>query len=614
MPDVKLGIKIGASLAAGFKSVFQQTKREINEVDIATKQLDSSTKKLDASVKRAGNRLVSAYRAQSERARGNNGGGLGSAAAFTGAAFTFAQPIRQAIEFETALLGVAKQVDGARDATGKLTPVYTEMRKEIQLLGRQIPIATNDLAAMVEAGARMGIARDQLIGFTTQVAQLAAAFDGLDPAQLADDFGRIATLYKIPIPAIGGLADTINFLDDSTISKGGDIIGFLTRVGGVAASVKITAQQTAALGSTLLTLGETTETAGTAANAIFQKFASAESGTKSFKEAMASLGLSLKDVQKGFQVDAQGSLLTVLDKVNALPADQRIGVLADLVGLEHSDTLAKLASGVSEYRKQIALAGSEKAQGSVSREFSARLGTTSAQLQTLSNRAVEIGVNFGSIFLPALNSTLQPLASVASWSADVVAKWPVIGQIVGVIAAAVAGYAIYVGSAAAAQWVWNAALSANPIGLVIAGIAAFGALAYTVYKNWEPIMAWFRENFAWLGKAVEFVKGAASSVTNFIGNAFNQSANASQRPPGAVNRPGATPGPSGSFALSTVQPRQAPANLNNFSSGGKTVNMTTNAPITIVQQPGQNSQDLAGKIQGELTKRQAADQRRALHD
>jgi len=183
-----------------------------------------------------------------------------------------------------------------------------------------------------------------------------------------------------------------------------------------------------------------------------------------------------------------------------------------------------------------------------------------------------------------------------------------------VIAAAVAGYAIYVGSAAAAQWIWNAALSANPIGLVIAGIAAFGALAYTVYKNWEPIMAWFRENFAWLGKAVEFVKGAASSVTNFIGNAFNQSANASQKPPGAVRPAGAAPGASGSFALSTVQPKQAPANLSNFSSGGKTVNMTTNAPITIVQQPGQNSQDLAGKIQGELTKRQAADQRRALHD
>src|SRR5690606_41559861 len=69
----------------------------------------------------------------------------------------------------------------------------------------------------------------------------------------------ISKLYGIPIPAIGNLADTINYLDDNAISKGGDIIEYMTRVGGVAGAVKIGSREVAALGSTLLTLGRSEE-------------------------------------------------------------------------------------------------------------------------------------------------------------------------------------------------------------------------------------------------------------------------------------------------------------------------------------------------------------------
>jgi TP901 family phage tail tape measure protein len=579
--DLTLSLKIGATLASGFKSTFSAAKREIGQ--------------LEAGAKRVGTKLGAAYKAQAARYKENGGTGLGGVAGFAGAAYAFAQPIKQAIAFETAMLGVAKQVEGARDAGGKLTPVYTGMRKEIQMLGREIPIATNELAAMAEAGARMGIAKQDLIGFTKQAAIMASAF-GLPAAELADDMGKIANLYKIPIPAIGKLGDTINYLDDNAIAKGGDIINFLTRVGGVAASVKITGNNMAALGSTLLTLGETTDTASTATNAIFQKFAAAESGTKPFKQAMDQLGLSLSDVQKGMQVDAQGTLLEVLDAINTMPADQRLGILADLVGLEHSDTLAKLASGVAEYRKQIQMAGSDKAQGSMSREFSARLGTTAAQLEIMGNRVGEVGVGFGTVLLPALNMVLQPMAAVATWAADVVEQFPGVVYIVGALAAGVAGYATYVGTAAAAQWAWNAALTANPIGLVVAGLTAFGALAYTVYKNWEPIMGWFQEKFAWLGKSIDWVKGLGSSLSN-----------------GSTGSGGRN-GPSKAGFLGPVPAKSLPSGLNLSPTQAQTPSVTTNAPINIYQQPGENSDTLARRISDQIKRQSAADQRRALHD
>lgn len=574
------------------------------------------------------------YRKNADNAQQNLSDSKGRLLGVVGAAYSLVQPIKQAIEFETAMLGVAKQVDGARDASGKLTTVYTSMRKEIQMLGRELPIANNELAVMVEAGARMGVAKENLIGFTRTAAIMASAFD-LPAAELADNMGKIANLYKIPIPAIGELGDTINYLDDKSIAKGGDIISFLTRVGGVAASVKITSNNMAALGSTLLTLGEQTETAGTATNAIFQILASAESGTKDFWHALHRLKLSAKDIQKGMQIDAQGTFLKVLNAINKMPKDQRLGILSDLVGREHSDTLAKLASGIDEYRKQIDLANSQQAKGSMSKEFSARMQTTAAQLKLASNHASELGVSFGTVFLPALNTVLKPLSSVASWASGVVEKYPTISYLIGGIAGGFIAYGAALTTVTAIQWAFNAAMAANPIGIVVSGVAAFAALAYTVYENWapislwigervftpiasaadnlktlvgnafaeaastvkalwEPVMTWFAEKFAWIGQSIAWVK-----------DIFNQSANASMRPVGATQK-----SPFGATASATAP---LPGNIAT-PKWAQNVNTHNNTTINVQQKPGENSQDLAKRVAAEIKRQENSDKRRALHD
>jgi hypothetical protein len=46
----------------------------------------------------------------------------------------------------------------------------------------------------------------------------------------------------------------------------------------------------------------------------------------------------------------------------------------------------------------------------------------------------------------------------------------------------------------AAQWLWNAALNANPIGLIIIAIAALVAIVVVVVKYWEPIAGFFKDH------------------------------------------------------------------------------------------------------------------------
>lgn len=625
-------ITIGGAITGALKSALGTTRDKLQDIGGAVRKLEREQKMLGTSIQTFGKlganvdgmraryaaltdqigkarreqermKAASDMQASGRGMMANAGVAIGATVAAASTAFV---PVIQAAAFEKAMLGVAKQVEGARDESGKLTATYYQMGEAIQRLGREIPMATNEIADMVTAGARMGVAKDELLGFTRTAAMMASAFE-LPAGELADQMGKIANLFKIPIPRIGELADSINYLDDSTQSTAPGIIDFLTRTGGVASAVKITGQEMAALGSTLLALGERSETASTATNAMFQKFAAADKGTKKFKEAMAEIGLSTAAVQKGMQVDAQGTVLKIMDAVNKMPAEKRLGVLVDLVGLEHSDTLAKLAGNVEEYRRQIDLAGSQQAKGSMGREFSAMLATTNAQWAITKNVVTEVGVKIGSVLLPAVNSALITFGGATTAVADFVREHQ---GLIGNVAAAAAGiggailamkgFAFAIG---AVQVAAGALMAANPIGLIALGVAGAAAV---IYKNWEPISGFFTGLFdgikTTVGKSIDWIIGKIQAVGEFWAKtkAFFGFGGDNQAKASAPN--------SGAAAPPTLPAMRTPG------APGPTINSTVTAPITINQLPGQDSKALADEVARRLAEKQAVQRRGVMFD
>ncbi|AWM87379.1 phage tail tape measure protein [Microvirga sp. 17 mud 1-3] len=591
-------IVIGGAISGTLRGAFASANKNLVQLGAAVRKLSAEQKTLSKGIDTFGRmgknvdglrekytrvtaqlekmRAATERLARAERAREANlakraelRGQMVDAVAIGAAA---AAPIAAAVKFENAMLGVAKQLNGARDSSGKLTKTYFDMQAAIQKLGRELPVSTNAIAEMVTAGLRMGVASDQVLEFVRRSAEMSTAFE-LPEADLAESMGKIAGLYKIPIPAIGALADSINYLDDNAISKGGDIIEYMQRVGGVASAVKITSTEVAALGSTLLTLGERTETASTATNAMMQKLAAADKGTKKFKSAVREIGLSTATIQKGMQVDAMGTMLKVMDAISKLPMDKQLGVMVELVGLEHSDTMAKLANNTGELRKQLELANSEAAKGSMSREFQARMQTTNAQWTVSKNRLTEIGVTIGSVMLPALNDLMQTVGPVVSkfaeWAKDnpllmkalVGTATALVGLRIGTLAF---GYGLtFIKGAALSAWSAIAKLRAGvtlatarfggiggvvrqvgfalvrtPWGAAVAGLVAAGVL---VWREWDRIKSFFSglwtgiteglapvkaridewsASFPFIGKAIDAVGTAVSGVIDWFGRLF----------------------------------------------------------------------------------------------
>lgn len=310
-------------------------------------------------------------------------------------------PVRQFMAHEDAMLGIQRQVPGARDEMGRLTEVYRTAERQVRELSKQIPLATTEIADMMTAAARMEVPTEHLADQVKLAAEMAVAFDAV-PDEIAESMGQVAKNYNIPITAIRGLADAINYLDDNAISKGSDIISYLKDTAGVMATAKMTVEQNAALGSTLLTAGANASSASTAVNALFVRFGAGEKGAKRTRAAIADLGLSAAGLAKGVTQDAMGTLSLVLDKLAALPEQKRLGIMTHLVGQEHMDTLAQLLSKRDELQRQIGLATGTEAQGSMAREAQARYAALSAQWQMMKNRAFDLSAAVGESLKPAI--------------------------------------------------------------------------------------------------------------------------------------------------------------------------------------------------------------------
>lgn len=289
---------------------------------------------------------------------------------------------------------------------------------QVRELSTRVPLATTQIAEMFTAAARMEVPTDKLKEFVLMTSEMATAFDAV-PAEIADSMGKIANNLKIPVTEMRGMADAINYLDDNAISKGTDIIGFLNRVGGVAGVVGIKSSDMAALGSTLLTSGETEETAGTSIKAIFTNFAAATKGTKKFQKGLAEIGLTAKEVQGGMATDAVGTLLKISEAIKKLPKKEQLGVMAELAGKEHVGRLAKLVTNTEELRRQIGLANSEEAKGSMAREAAARNATMSAQGTMTENRVF----NLKAIVGESLKSEIQGVLAVVNPLLERLGAW-----------------------------------------------------------------------------------------------------------------------------------------------------------------------------------------------
>ncbi|MEP8111181.1 phage tail tape measure protein [Aeromonas caviae] len=403
------------------KQLGEHQRRLKTDLAAANTVLDSQRTKLGqlADQQKRLNQVKANYR-QTQELRGQIAGhGAAGIAAGTAIGLPVYSAIKEYSGFEDAMKGVAKQVAGARTDSGQLTDVYYDMAKAIKDIAEEIPQLNGaiDIAALVEGGARMGIqGKENLLAFAKTTAKAATAF-GLPTEQLADDMGKIANLYKIPIRDIEQLGDAINFLDDNAQSKGGDIINVLQRMGGVAD--KLDYKKAAALGSTFLSLGASAEVAASASNAMVRELSIATMQSKQFHAGLAELSLNGADIERRMTKDAMGTISMVLAKIKTLKPEAQLRVTTQLFGKEYGDDAAKLANNLDELYRQLKLVNAEKSKGSMQRESDIDKDSLSSQWLILQAGIKNVKADLGEL----LRGSLMDIIGVIQKTVGAVRRW-----------------------------------------------------------------------------------------------------------------------------------------------------------------------------------------------
>lgn len=212
------------------------------------------------------------------------------------------------------------------------------------------------------------------------------------------------------------------------------------------------------------------------------------------------------------------------DLVSKVPVSVIAGLAGAFAGFRVikavSGPLSSLASGIGGVVK--AGKGLASIPGTISSIAKTKgISNTAAAFQTLKSSLAETRAGaLGLKVLDSVKSGLSSVGSAAKTAATSAANFAKQGLATAAnwakaTAASVASKAAQVAqtvatkAAAAAQWVWNAAMSANPIGLLVAAIAAVVAGLVLAYNK----VGWFRD---FVNAVFNGIKTVVMGVVNFI--------------------------------------------------------------------------------------------------
>jgi hypothetical protein len=147
-------------------------------------------------------------------------------------------------------------------------------------------------------------------------------------------------------------------------------------------------------------------------------------------------------------------------------------------------------------------------------------GTAEGQMKRFGIAISEAKENIGAALIPVVEKALPLLTAMGSWAQDNTTTFLVIAGVIGGIAVAILAanaaikiYTLGTQIATAAQWLWNAALTANPLGLIVVGIAAVIAILAILYTKFEGVRKVVDNVFGFIKEAVI---GTVDVITTYV--------------------------------------------------------------------------------------------------
>jgi len=364
--------------------------------------------------------------------------GLGIVAAFGVAT-------KAAMDWESAWAGVTKTVDGS-------PAQMAELEQGLRDLATELPLAHTEIAGVAEAAGQLGIAREDVLGFTRTMIMLGDTTN-LTAEEAATDIAQIAnvmgTLDREGTAGIERFGATLVALGNDGASTEKEILSMAQRIAGAGATVGATETEVLALANTLASMGVRAELGGGVTTRVLLKmFSAIKSGGTDLQNWANVAGQSASDFAAAFEdspVRALGMVTAGLKTMNESGGNV-VATMKDLgiEGTEETQVMLALAASGNLLNDSLDLGARAWQQNlALVEEADKRYDTTAAKVQTAWNRIMDAAIDAGSVILPVLASGAEAVANFA----DMFAGLPGPVQTALVVVGGLAGTAALVGGA-----------------------------------------------------------------------------------------------------------------------------------------------------------------------
>ena len=322
---------------------------------------------------------------------------------------------KAAIDWESAWAGVAKTVDGTDEQ-------MAELEDGLRGLARELPATHAEIAGVAEAAGQLGVAREDILGFTeTAIAlgestNLSAEEAATNLAQFSNIMGTVA---REGVEGYEKLGSTLVELGNNGASTEKQIMDMGLRLAGAGQQIGATEADILAMANALSSVGIEAELGGGAMSRGLLQMNSAviEGGDKLEKFAQIA-GMTASEFAAKWRADpisAANEFVAGLGRIGDSGGDAA-GALADvgLKGTQNAQVFLRAAGASDLMTESLEMGASAwEANTALQEEAAKRYETDAARIQTALNRIKDAAISFGSSIAPILASGAEKVAGLA---------------------------------------------------------------------------------------------------------------------------------------------------------------------------------------------------------
>lgn len=384
--------------------------------------------------------------------------------------------IDASMKFETAITGVFKTVDG----TDAELQAISDSIKDLSL---NLPSSTTEIAAIAEAAGQLGIQTPDIMSFAETMMNLGNATN-LTAEEASVMLAQFASITKLSPDKYENLGSVIVALGNNFETTESKITELAQRMSSAATIAGISQPDIMAIAAAVSSLGIESEAGGSAMSKLIAQMQSAVETGDGLNEFARVANMSAGDFTELWGQNAAQALNKFVVGLNDTERNGASAlVVLDQMGISEvrlRNAILSLASSGDKLTNTMAVANRAFNENTaLSDEVGKKYATLESQAQIYKNSVSALKIAVGDALNPALKDIAKTGTSITKAITEMIEKHPGIVKLItavvvglGTLVLGVTGYTIATNLAAKATAAFTAAMSATPIFMVTAALAA----------------------------------------------------------------------------------------------------------------------------------------------